>query len=150
MWGFHAGTSITAHVQHLFTSLRQTFTPPACPVGRLLGRQGGSHQVCTKTPSVQECSDVLENSLLLAAHSASSFATTVLPSKWRGVLQGKGDCRRKYAGTAYGSCCLQPSMVFLYFSAGLLLPQPSVVSTNLKGTAWEPRRHVDKDFSRRG
>ena len=27
-----AGTSITAHVQHLFTSLRQTFTPPACPL----------------------------------------------------------------------------------------------------------------------
>ena len=79
--------------------------------------------------------------LFFCSHSASSFATAVLPSKWRGVLQGKGDCRRKYAGTAYGSCCLRPSMVFPTLSTGpVLLPQPSVVSTNLKGTAWEPRR----------
>ena len=69
VWGFHAGTSITAHVQHLFTSLRQTFTPPAaCPVGRLWGdKEALVSPRLTPSPSVFEYSDVLENSLLLFA-----------------------------------------------------------------------------------
>ena len=132
---------------------------PACLCcGKEFGeeRQEGSHQVVGKplADSKPQCSRVQSvmswKTHFFCSHSASSFATAVLPSKWPGVLQGKGDCR-KYAGTAYGSCCLRPSMVFpSTFSTGLLLPQPSVVSTNLKGTAWEPRRHVDKDFFSRG
>ena len=91
-------------------------------------RQGESHQGAstslTPSPRVPEYEDVLENHFF-CSHSLSSLATTVLPVKWRGVLQGKGDCR-KYARTASGSCSLRPSMVsvILYFSLDYCLCQP--------------------------
>ena len=76
------------------------------------------------------------------SHSASSFATAVLPSKWRGVLQGKGDSAVNTLEVPPAAVGCDHPWVFLLL---LRTTQPSVVSTNLKGTAWEPRRHEDKD-----
>lgn len=76
------------------------------------------------------------------SHSASSFATAVLPSKWHGVLQGKGDSAVNTLEVPPAAVGCDHPWVFLLL---LRTTQPSVVSTNLKGTAWEPRRHEDKD-----
>ena len=95
----------------------------------------------TPSPSVlEDRDDVLENSLLLFAFCVL-ICDRSIAQQMAWCPPGKGRLCRKYARSASGSCWLRPSMGFSTFTQ----PQPSVVSTNLKGTAWEPRRHEDKD-----
>ena len=159
MWGFHAGTSITAHVQHLFTSLRQTFTPPAFAVGRLWGGKktrglSSSWQSPCLTDTKPQCSRVQEG----CPGKLTSFVHILLcPHLRPQYYPANGVVSSRERETAVNTLELPTAAVasnhpwfFPTFSTGRLLPQPSVVSTNLKGTAWEPRRHVDKDVFSRG